>query len=209
MRLVVVVCVALCTAAGGVSAQEVFSDGFESGGCNLWSRSFGWRICDVFLQDCEGGFTCFLDYFISPYFTFCAFSVIEPDPPDGCGTGLGRPGLQGECCSYVNTCDTGYGCTLPNGPAIDHYVCALFCDPTGSVGPDNCFASLGPDFFCLSIRKLYSRDGPEDYFGFCIDENIWGPPTCFNGIQDGDEDGVDCCQEPGGNPDCPCVPVCD
>lgn len=209
MRTLVVVFVALCTAAGGVSAQEIFSDGFESGDIEAWCLGVGWRTCDVFLQDCTDGDGCYLIYSGCPYPTYCAPAVPEPNPPDGCGTGLNRPGIQGECCSYINTCDNGYTCIQPDSPAWDHLVCSLFCDPTGTVGHDNCFSQIGPEFYCLSINSFYV-DAPllEDFFGFCIDETIWGPPSCWNGIQDGDEDGVDCCQEPGGNPDCPCVWLC-
>ena len=85
-------------------------------------------------------------------------------------------------------------------------VCALFCDPTGVLGVDTCSADLGVDFYCLSIRNFYS-DLPDldPAYGFCLDENIWGPAECWNGQQDTDEDGVDCC---AGNPNCSCVFAC-
>ena len=207
MRVALGIIAALCVGAGGLWADDVFSDGFESGDYWRWSAVFGWRVCDVFAQDCGGGESCYL--LTTTHFpTACFTAVPEPDPPDGCGTGLGRPGWQGECCSYINTCDTGIGCLQHDAPFFDHMVCAMYCDPTGTVGPDNCVSVLGPHFFCLKINRYYSDGPPEDFFGFCIDDAIWGPPSCWNNIQDPDEDGPDCCIEPGGNPDCECVFEC-
>jgi hypothetical protein len=209
MRVAAGIIVALCVGVGGLWADDIFSDGFESGDYWGWSSVFGWRVCDVFVQNCGGGESCYLLVTEPHYPTACFPAVPEPDPPSGCGTGLPRPGWQGECCSYINTCDRGLGCLQHDAPVFDHFVCAMYCDPTGTVGPDNCFSELGPTFWCLSINEFYS-DIPdlEGFFGFCVDDAIWGPPSCWNNIQDPDEDGPDCCIEPGGNPDCECVFEC-
>ena len=209
MRVFALVLMAVCASSGGLSAQVIFSDGFESGDVWMWSSAVGWRVCDVFTQYCEFSESCYLLLRLEHQPTACAQAVPEPDPPSGCGSGLSRPGWQDECCSYDNTCDTGLGCILGDMPSVSHFVCGMFCDPTGTVGQDNCFADLGPAFHCLKIRSYWS-DLPdlEEYFGFCIDGAIWGPPECWNKIQDPDEDGVDCCLTSGGNPNCECVFDC-
>jgi hypothetical protein len=165
--------------------------------------------CDLFAQDCVFDESCYLLLFWNGYPTVCQLAVPEPPPPDGCGSGLPRPGIQGECCSQFMTCDTYFGCTQPDSPDSSYSVCALNCDPTGTVGPDNCSSQLGPDYWCVAINNFYfGLEGLPDYYGFCVAESIWGPPQCWNRIQDPDEDGIDCCVEPGGNPDCPCVFAC-
>jgi hypothetical protein len=171
----------------------------------------GWagRECDVFAQDCGAGEGCYL--LLQPYDgypTYCFVAVPEPDiQHDGCvEEERPIPQQQGECCSYINTCDIGLGCIQPN-PVDDGLVCATFCDPTGTVGTNDCFSSLGPNFWCLAIRDFYVGGQDLDYyFGFCVDDTIWGPPECFNGVQDPDEDGIDCCNQ--GNPTCPCFFQC-
>lgn len=163
--------------------------------------------CDLFAQDCTLDESCYL--LPDRGMTVCWLAEPEPPPPSGCGSGLPRPGIQGECCSHVHTCDSGYGCLQPDKPNFDFMVCARFCDPTGLVGFDDCAPALGPDFWCLAMNRFYSNvPNLQDYHGFCIPQSTWGPPDCYNGLQDPDEDGVDCCIEPGGNPDCPCVFEC-
>lgn len=163
--------------------------------------------CDLFAQDCTLDESCYLVF--PDGSTACQFAIPEPPPPDGCGSGLSRPGIQGECCSRLNTCDTSFGCTQPDSPDFLYTVCALFCDPTGTVGPDDCGSQLGPDYWCLAINDFYANlEDVPDYYGFCVADPVWGPPSCWNHLQDPDEDGIDCCQEPGGNPDCPCVFTC-
>lgn len=165
--------------------------------------------CDLFAQDCAHDESCYLLLPRDGYPTVCEAAVPEPPPPDGCGSGLPRPGIQGECCSQLNTCDTYFGCTQPDSPDFSYDVCALNCDPTGTVGPDNCSSQLGPDYWCLAINEFYvGLEDLPDFYGFCLAESIWGPPQCWNGTQDPTEDGVDCCQDPGGIPECPCVFTC-
>lgn len=165
--------------------------------------------CDLFAQDCPNGESCFILLGRDGYPTLCIQAIPEPAPPDGCGDGLPPPGAHGECCSFVNTCSTGHGCNQPNAPTFDHSVCARNCDPTGTLGWDDCAPVLGSDHWCLSMNDFYADlDDLEDAYGFCVDQRVWGPPQCFNGIQDGDEDGIDCCIEPGGNPSCPCTTDC-
>ncbi len=165
--------------------------------------------CDLFAQDCSPDKGCYIMLGRDSYPSFCYVPEPEPDPPDGCGIGLDRPGIQGECCSYINTCQPEYGCNQLNGPDFDHMVCARNCDPTGTLGSDDCVQVLGSTFWCMSINAYYANlDELPDAYGFCIDWTIWGPPECYNGVQDAHEDGIDCCVEPGGDPDCPCVYEC-
>lgn len=202
--LLVTVCL-----AGPAAAQEIFSDGFENGVLTEWSSFVGWggRECDVFIQDCTSGEGCYLNLGSPGYPTVCAPATPEPVMPGGCVAVPGtEPQGQGECCSYLNTCDVGLGCLQLNTMGTG-LVCASYCDPTGQVGPDNCFADYGPAYYCLGINRFYSNvDDLEDYFGFCTDSADWGPPECWNGIQDPDEDGIDCCDP--GNPACLCVFEC-
>ncbi len=165
--------------------------------------------CDLFAQDCPNEESCFILVARDGYPTLCLQSIPEPAPPDGCGDGLPPPGAQGECCSYVNTCNTGNGCLQANAPSFENLVCARHCDPTGTLGSDDCVQVLGIFFWCMSMNAFYTNlDDLPDAYGFCIDWRVWGPPECYNGIQDGHEDGIDCCLEPGGDPDCPCVYEC-
>lgn len=162
--------------------------------------------CDIFAQDCTNGDTCYL--LLNADFTkVCQPTVPEPDQAhNGCvEVENTRPQLQGECCSYINTCDTGYGCIQPN-PVDDGLVCARYCDPTGTVGGDDCSSVLGADYYCLSIRDFYTdAEDLADFYGFCLNQNDWGPPGCFNKQQDANEDGVDCCID---GPNCPCMFSC-
>jgi hypothetical protein len=164
--------------------------------------------CDLYGQDCDNGETCYLLLGGNDPSTICFAAVPEPDVAHGgcIEVELTRPGLQGECCSFINTCDTGYGCSQPN-PHDDGLVCARFCDPTGTLGTDDCASVLGAEFYCVSIRDFYS-DVPDldPAFGFCLDTADWGPPECWNGQQDADEYGVDCCDDPPGA--CPCKFPC-
>jgi len=163
--------------------------------------------CDIFAQDCANDESCYILLGQEGYPTVCFATTPEPDQQhNGCmEMELTRPQTQGECCSFINTCETGYGCTQPN-PLDDGLVCARFCDPTGTMGTDDCASVLGAGFYCLSIRDFYA-DVPDldPAYGFCIDENYWGPAQCFNKQQDANEEGVDCCVS---NPDCPCVFSC-
>jgi hypothetical protein len=42
--------------------------------------------------------------------------------------------------------------------------------------------------------------------GFCIETAVWGPATCWDGEQNGAEQGVDCCTDPPG--ECTCIFAC-
>jgi hypothetical protein len=162
--------------------------------------------CDIFAQNCTNSETCYL-LLSTGYATTCQAAVPEPDQAnDGCvETEKTVPQTQGECCSYINTCDTGYGCLLVNRYG-DGLVCARYCDPTGTVGVDDCSSVLGATHFCLSINDFYSDvDDLDDFYGFCVDAADWGPPTCFNKQQDANEEGVDCCIS---DPNCPCTFSC-
>jgi hypothetical protein len=165
-------------------------------------------LCDLFAQDCDNGETCYL-LFSNGYPTVCLNTVPEPDTSHGGCEPVEKPIPQehGECCSYVNTCNVGLGCSQPNQGG-DGMACGEFCDPTETVGTDDCVAQLGSGFFCLSINSFYSDlTDLNDIYGFCLEEAVWGPPTCYNDVQDGNEDGPDCCSD-GGDPDCPCVFPC-
>ena len=189
-----------CT-GGGTCVHD--QDIFEDTGVGLCEPG-----CDLYGQDCTNGETCYLLLGPDNYPTVCSPAVPEPDVAhDGCvDVELTRPQLQGECCSYINTCDTGYGCTQPN-PYGDGRACARFCDPTGTLGTDDCSSVLGSEFFCLSITNFYSdASGLDPAYGFCLDAADWGPPECWNKQQDADEHGVDCCNDPPGT--CPCKFPC-
>jgi hypothetical protein len=169
--------------------------------------------CDLFGQDCENLESCYLLLDRPGYPTACAPPVPEPgEELGGCGDGS-TVGTHGSCCRFTNTCAQGYGCVQPTAPDEEGLVCAYYCDPTGSVSgaPTDCTAGPGPapDFACIQVNRFFT-DVPElpDWVGFCIDTAVWGPATCWNQIQDGLEDGVDCC-ELGGTPQCPCVYLCD
>jgi hypothetical protein len=166
-------------------------------------------MCDLYAQDCDGGDTCYMLLGQAGYPTVCFPTVPEPDTAhDGCEpVEKPFPQEQGECCSYINTCNVGLGCTQPD-PSDSGMTCGEFCDPTGTVGVDDCLSKLGAGFYCLSINSFYvDASDLEDFYGFCIDESLWGPATCFNGVQDADEDGVDCCAI-GGDPGCACAFSC-
>lgn len=159
--------------------------------------------CDLFAQDCTNNESCYILLGSESYPTVCFAPVPEPDQQhDGCEeVEKTVPQTQGECCSYINTCDTGYGCIQPN-PYADGLVCARFCDPTGTLGTDDCSSVLGAEYYCISIRDFYTDTSDLDpAFGFCLDENDWGPAQCFNKQQDANEEGVDCCIN---DPNCPC-----
>ena len=164
--------------------------------------------CDLFAQDCSGDETCYL-LFSDGYPTVCLPTVPEPDTSHGGCEPVEKlvPQEQGECCSFINTCNVGLGCSQPNQGG-DDMLCGEFCDPTETVGTDDCVAQLGSGYFCLSINRFYT-DVPDldDIYGFCLEEAVWGPATCYNNVQDGDEDGPDCCSL-GGDPDCPCAFSC-
>lgn len=196
---------------------DLLSDDFNCGACgevcgaedSCYGGSCG--ACDLFGQDCSEEKTCYL-VLSTGYPTVCAQTTPEPAESDPVSPGCEPveklvPQEQGECCSYINTCNVGLGCTQPN-PTDDGLVCAEFCDPTETFGIDDCLSKLGAGFYCLSINKFYlGADDLEDYYGFCLDESFWGPATCFNKVQDSDEDGVDCCSD-GGVPTCPCAFAC-
>jgi hypothetical protein len=163
--------------------------------------------CSIFGQNCTNSETCYLLFHLPGYPTACFAPMPEPDQQnDGCvEVENTRPQLQGECCSFINTCDTGYGCIQLN-PLADGLVCARFCDPTGTIGDNDCASVLGSEYYCLSINDFYSDvDDLDDFYGFCMDENDWGPAECFNKQQDANEEGVDCCIS---DPNCPCRFAC-
>jgi hypothetical protein len=199
-------CLSICTVSPNSCAQndtcvhsDVYFDDINVGLCEPG--------CDLFGQDCTNDETCYLLLHQDSYPTVCLAAIPEPDiQHDGCmETELTRPNLQGECCSFINTCDTGYGCTLANRYG-DGLVCARFCDPTGTMGTDDCASVLGAGFYCVSIHDFYSDVSDLDAaFGFCLDENDWGPAECFNKQQDVNEEGVDCCIS---DPNCPCIFPC-
>jgi hypothetical protein len=201
------VCKLICTAnpdtCPGNDSCALYSDIFEHSAGGLCEPG-----CDLFGQDCTNDETCYILLGSEGYPTVCAPATPEPDTANGgcAAVELTRPGLQGECCSFINTCDTGYGCVLPD-PLGSGLVCGRFCDPTGTLGTDDCSSVLGAEYFCVSIRDFYSNTPDLDpAYGFCLDEADWGPPECWNGQQDADEFGVDCCDDPPGA--CPCVFTC-
>ena len=166
-------------------------------------------MCDLYAQDCDGGETCYMLLGQTDYPRVCSPTVPEPDTAhDGCEPVEKLvPQEQGECCSFINTCNVGLGCTQPD-TGNSGLTCGEFCDPTGAVGVDDCLSKLGPGYYCISINSFYvDVSDLEDFYGFCIDASLWGPATCFNGVQDTDEDGVDCCAA-GGDPDCECMFSC-
>lgn len=168
--------------------------------------------CDLFAQDCADEETCYLLLERDGYPTVCFETVPEPEPESGgCGDGA-APATQDQCCSFVNTCEPGYGCVQPPRPdQLTGHECAYFCDPTGTTGgPTDCTApgpGPAPDFECIPVNKFFSDvEGLPDSVGFCITTAEWGPASCWNGEQDGNEADVDCC--PPATPSCPCVFTC-
>lgn len=166
-------------------------------------------MCDLFAQDCTASETCYILLGPEGYPTVCAPTTSEPDTAhDGCEA-VEKPVPQehSECCSFINTCNVGLGCVQPNLVG-DGLVCAEFCDPTGTVGTDDCFSQLGPGYHCLSINRFYTDVSDlADHYGFCLEEAVWGPAECYNQVQDVNEDGVDCCED-GGIPACSCAFSC-
>ncbi len=170
----------------------------------LGSATFGTcePYCDVLNQDCEGGDGC---YFVSNFnATQCLLPTAEDFGSD-CAELTGSPGVQGDCCSYINSCAVGLGC-IGRSADLSGQVCAAFCDPTDTIGSSDCTSTAGAGHYCVSLNRFYSDlNHVEDHVGLCIDEAIWGPATCFNDVQDSDEDGVNCCLSSG---DCLCAYDC-
>jgi hypothetical protein len=201
-------CKEICTVApnscGSGSTCSNTGDFFNDPSLGLCEQN-----CDLFAQDCPGGETCYLLLQSEGYPTVCAPTVPEPDTAqNGCEPVEKLvPQEQGECCSYINTCNVGLGCTQPTEPG-DGLACGEFCDPTETVGIDDCFTKLGAGFHCLAINRFYTDVADlENIYGFCLDEDLWGPASCYNLVQDADEDGVDCCSD-GGEPSCLCASSC-
>ncbi len=208
------VCERICTVAINACPQDStcvhLAGVFEDKNTGLCEPS-----CDLYAQDCDNQEeSCYLLLDRTDYPTVCAPAVPEPNADlGGCGDGA-TVGVQGSCCSFSNTCTEGFGCIQPTEPDEAGLVCAYYCDPTGTVtgAPNDCSTpgpGPAPGFECVQINQFYT-DVPElpDTFGFCIDTALWGPATCWNGVQDAHEDDIDCCQQ-GGDAACSCVYLCD
>jgi hypothetical protein len=119
--------------------------------------------CDVFAQDCLNDEACYILITRPGAPTVCAPARTEP--------GGAAPGLQGEACSFINTCTKGYGCLLNNAPMdATGLECAFLCDAAMSGGPTCATEGPGPQFVCRQINMFYG-DVPDvpDEIGFCVD----------------------------------------
>ncbi len=125
--------------------------------------------CDPLLQNCAPGEGCFLDILSGD--SICA----TPVPNMGAET----PGTQGDLCSFLNSCEVGYNCSLPESPGEMVDVCAFFCDAGGGGGP-GCNDGPGPAFTCVAIDGFYGdTEYLDDNLGFCVDCTVWaGNPEC-------------------------------
>jgi hypothetical protein len=108
--------------------------------------------CNVLAQDCPSGENCYLKPTAAQ--SFCAAPAAE----------VGR---QGDPCNFVNSCDTGHACVLPDQTAT-HLQCAFMCDATG--GPPSCADGPGSEFTCVQMNEFFADvDGVEDRIGLCVD----------------------------------------
>jgi len=132
--------------------------------------------CDLFAQDCDGGESCFLAVGERGFATMCAPAFPEPPPSDsGCGVpGASAAGVAGDCCSYVNTCATGYACVQAReNETRGEGVCAYLCDPTGALpgAPRACDPpgpGPAPTYVCVPLREQTALDLPAT-IGVCIE----------------------------------------
>lgn len=106
----------------------------------------------------------------------CRNGILDPDEtfPD-CGGPCSAPGFDcGEAC-------TGYWATYANGH--DRH-CTDVCPCPSGHGDCDSDAECQPGTVCIADNG--------DKFGFPAGHDICAPATCRNGVQDPDEDGIDC-----------------
>lgn len=130
--------------------------------------------CDVLDQDCsqspgdELATACYLS--LSTGHASCA-----AESPDGVS------GIQGEPCSYANSCAEGYGCAQLDDPVqTTGTVCALLCDASDSGGP-GCADGPGDQLTCVAINGGYYGDATNvaPDLGMCVDCTVWADvPGC-------------------------------
>lgn len=136
-----------CGACGNVCANDVAC---VDGLC---------RACDVAAQDCPSpGDACY--YAAStPGSTLCA-------PP------VDEPGTQGDACSFLNGCDEGLACLLPNDPSTPTgSVCTSFCDPARTfpqTGDAFCATQIAAGARCVRLADFYVDVTAADRVAICV-----------------------------------------
>ena len=133
-------------------------------------------VCDVLAQDCaqapedEHGTGCYLR--LQAGTAVCRPARAELDG--------GVPGLQGDACTYLDTCAVGYACTQLDDPVPSGNVCAFFCDADDNGGP-TCADGPGDPLTCVAINGGFYGDATSVpmNIGFCVDCVVWADvPGC-------------------------------
>jgi len=139
----------------------------ESESCQAFAGLFADRpgvgvcqfSCDPLMQNCPSEQGCYLS--LSTGETLCADPATMNTQGGACGPMMGD--------EFLNGCEIGYGCMLPNDPInFTALVCAFFCDPDG--GSPSCADGPGAGFDCRRINEFYSdADNVDPALGLCVD----------------------------------------
>jgi hypothetical protein len=85
-------------------------------------------------------------------------------------------GLQGDLCNFINGCETGYGCSLPDDPDNQTGLsCGYYCDPLDNA--PSCADGPGPAYTCIALGQLYNNVDSLPSQGVCVDCVAWPAAT--------------------------------